>query len=158
MLFSETIFVLLLTMLIACLIAIYFLIQAREHKKKETTYRVDYKSFQNQYKKISNNDQYILDPHEAKLLRAILKSPNNSGIDVNQINELLHLTKLSKENQRQRRHIVLKELNLKLYLISGVRETIKRIPSEADKRVKYYSFVPETPEFDTIKQLVFNQI
>ncbi len=158
MLISETIFVLLLIIIISCLIAIYLLVKTREPKKKEQSYRVDYKNFKNQYKKITNTDQYVLDPHEAKILRAILESPNNSGIDVNKINELLHLTKLSKENQRQRRHIVIKELNLKLYLISGVRETITRIPSEADKRVKYYSFVSETPEFDTIKQLVFNQI
>jgi hypothetical protein len=56
---------------------------------------------------------------------------------------VLNLSKLSKENQRQRRHIILKELNLKLFLITGIRETIIRVSSDKDKRVKSYTFVPE---------------
>lgn len=153
--FSENVFVLLLTIITACLVSIYLLIQSR--KPKKPSYGITHNVYKNHYKKISNNNEYILDPHEAKLLKTIIESPNNTGIDVKTINELLHLTKLSKENQRQRRHIVLKELNLKLYLITGDRETIKRIPSEADKRVKYYNFESETLELDMIKNLLFNK-
>ena len=154
--FSETTSLVMFFVLIFCLIVIYTLINSKKTEEKEATYLVNHSSIRQKYKMARSGDQYILDPHEAKLLRAILNTPNHSGLDVKQINELLNLTKLSKENQRQRRHIILKELNLKLYLISGVRETITRVPSESDKRVKYYSFVPEVPDFDTIKNLALS--
>lgn len=153
MLLSDMLFLAMLFVLFVCLSIIYMLIKAKKTNEKEASYKVNNTVFRQKYKLKSTSDQYILDPHEAKLLRAILNTPNNTGLDVKQINELLHLTKLSKENQRQRRHIVFKELNLKLYLISGVRETITRVPSETDKRIKYYSFIDEVPEFDTIKKL-----
>ncbi len=157
MLLSEMLFLAMIFILFVCLAVIYRLIKAKKTVEKEAGYRVNNTVFRQKYKIKSTSDQYILDPHESKLLRAILDSPNNTGLDVKQINELLHLTKLSKENQRQRRHIVFKELNLKLYLISGVRETITRVPSESDKRIKYYSFIAEVPEFETIKKLALIQ-
>jgi hypothetical protein len=150
---TGILFLVMLLILLICLTVIYRLIQTKRTEEKEASYRVNNTEFRQKYKLKRTSDQYILDPHEAKLLRAILNTPNNTGLDVKQINELLHLSKLSKENQRQRRHIVFKELNLKLYLISGVRETITRVPSESDRRIKYYSFIDEVPEFDTIKKL-----
>jgi hypothetical protein len=74
---------------------------------------------------------------EIRLLQAILDQDSN-GLGIANLNSLLNLTKLSEENQRQRRHLFLKELNLKLFLIFGVREGITRIESETDKRVKLY--------------------
>ena len=71
-------------------------------------------------------------------------------------NEILNLNKLSKENQRQRRHIVIKEINLKLYLITGAREAIIRVSSETDRRVKYYNFIPNSVELSAIKELTLS--
>ena len=54
------------------------------------------------------------------------------------LNNLTNLTNLSPENQRQRRHLFLKELNLKLFLIFNIRESIIRYDDENDKRIKIY--------------------
>jgi len=54
------------------------------------------------------------------------------------LNSITNLTNLSAENQRQRRHLFLKELNIKLFLIFGIRESIVRLDSLEDKRVKNY--------------------
>lgn len=77
------------------------------------------------------------DDLEIRLLQAIIQQDIN-GLGVAHLNTLMNLTKLSEENQRQRRHLFLKELNLKLYLIYGVREGITRIESVSDKRIKMY--------------------
>jgi hypothetical protein len=102
----------------------------------------------------TNSNDFILDPHELKLLNALISAKPSSGIAVNEINALLNLSKLSKENQRQRRHIIVKELNLKLFLVSGLRESIIRVSSEIDKRVKYYTFDDETLDIELIKKIV----
>ena len=96
---TGILFLVMLLILIVCLAVIYRLIQTKRTEKKEASYRVNNADFRQKYKLKRTNSQYILDPHEAKLLRAILNSPNNTGLDVKQINELLHLSKLSKENQ-----------------------------------------------------------
>jgi hypothetical protein len=103
--------------------------------------------------KLSVN-KYRLDPHELKLIEFLSNQTGSNEVTVHDINELLNLTKLSKENQRQRRHIILKELNLKLFLITGIRETIIRVSSEKDRRIKSYVFVPEILEIDDLKELV----
>ena len=77
------------------------------------------------------------DDLEIRLLQAIIQQ-DNEGLGIAHLNTLLNLTKLSEENQRQRRHLFLKELNLKLYLIYGIREGITRIESVSDKRIKMY--------------------
>jgi hypothetical protein len=59
-------------------------------------------------------------------------------VDVKTLNLITNLTGLTAENQRQRRHLFLKELNLKLFLIFGTRESIVRLDSLEDKRVKKY--------------------
>lgn len=86
--------------------------------------------------KLKQGNRYF-DDLEIRLLQAILDQDSN-GLGIANLNSLLNLTKLSEENQRQRRHLFLKELNLKLFLIFGVREGITRIESETDKRVKLY--------------------
>lgn len=83
--------------------------------------------------------QNILDPLEEKLLMAIILPINSEGLSVDQLNELLNLSELKESNQRQRRHIIIKELNLKLYLITGLRESIIRTSKRSDKRIKYYT-------------------
>ncbi|MCX6194261.1 MAG: hypothetical protein NTX34_07245 [Cytophagales bacterium] len=72
---------------------------------------------------------------------------------VSDINELLNLNKLSKENQRQRRHIIFKELNLKLFLVLGVRESIVRVSSEMDKRIKYYTLDQKSLDVEKLKSI-----
>jgi hypothetical protein len=80
----------------------------------------------------------LFDPYEEKLLKAIFKIDSDLGLDINSVNEILNLNKFSKENQRQRRHITIKELNLKLFILTGQRESIIRVSSIYDKRIKYY--------------------
>jgi hypothetical protein len=91
------------------------------------------------------------DPIESKILIEIIDKSPSGGIMVNELNNFLNLNNLSSENQRQRRHIILKELNLKLYLITGLREVITRKSSISDKRIKYYII---ENEFDKILLIV----
>jgi hypothetical protein len=79
----------------------------------------------------------FFDTLEERVLSKILETSNN-GLHVKSLNELINLTNLSAENQRQRRHLFLKELNLKLFLMFGVRESIIRLDDSEDKRVKIY--------------------
>ncbi len=77
------------------------------------------------------------DPHEEKILEQLLIN-YEKGISVNQLNELLNLKGKSAENQRQRRHLVIKELNTKLFVLFNIRECIVRIPELFDSRKKQY--------------------
>jgi hypothetical protein len=86
--------------------------------------------------KIKVGNRYF-DELEIRLLQAIIQEEKD-GLGIAHLNKLMNLTKLSEENQRQRRHLFLKELNLKLFLIFGVREGITRIESQTDKRIKMY--------------------
>lgn len=72
---------------------------------------------------------------EVRVLSKLLVS---GCITVNDFNDIVKLSALSKENQRQRRHLFIKELNLKLYVINGCRENITRIDDQNDKRSKLY--------------------
>ena len=77
------------------------------------------------------------DPHEEKLLHQLLSNPAG-GISVKELNAILNLEGKSAENQRQRRHLVIKELNTKLFVLFNVRECIVRIPESFDSRKKQY--------------------
>jgi DNA-binding transcriptional MerR regulator len=85
---------------------------------------------------VKKNNRYF-DELEVRLLKAITSQEEN-GLDIARLNALLNLKKLSEENQRQRRHLFLKELNLKLYLLFGIREGITRVEFDTDKRMKRY--------------------
>ena len=153
---ADLTFVLLSLILLSCMLAIYLLIKTRPQDQKNTYYRVNDVSLKDRIKMKTAASNLILDPYESKIIIALLND-SNASIDVRELNEILNLTKLSKENQRQRRHIVLKELNLKLFLILGTRETITRISSESDRRVKYYTLIPEITDLKSIQDLVYNQ-
>jgi hypothetical protein len=80
---------------------------------------------------------HCFDILEVRVLSRII-NPNEPKLDVKSLNHLTNLTNLSPENQRQRRHLFLKELNLKLFLIFNIRESIIRYDDENDKRIKIY--------------------
>lgn len=153
---SMPAFALLLIIILLCVTVIYLLTKLGDSPKKtETTYNFSSPRIKNEYK-LSNPSKFMLDPHELKLLTALMEQPDSTGLTVADVNQLLHLSKLSKENQRQRRHIIFKELNLKLFLVSGIRESIVRVSSEIDKRVKYYTLNAESIDIDIIKNIVIS--
>ena len=80
---------------------------------------------------------HCFDTLEKRFLNKLLQQ-EELGVNVKTLNSIANLTQLSDENQRQRRHLFLKELNLKLFLIFGIRESIVRLDSSVDKRVKNY--------------------
>jgi hypothetical protein len=80
---------------------------------------------------------HCFDILEVRFLHKLLEQDGNE-VDVKILNSITNLNQLSAENQRQRRHLFLKELNLKLFLIFGIRESIVRLDSMEDKRVKNY--------------------
>jgi len=87
---------------------------------------------------IDNADiKHCFDTLENRFLNKLLQQ-EELGVNVKTLNSIANLTQLSDENQRQRRHLFLKELNLKLFLIFGIRESIVRLDSSVDKRVKNY--------------------
>lgn len=77
------------------------------------------------------------DPHEEKILLHLLTHVE-TGISVAELNQLLKVEGKSAENQRQRRHLVIKELNTKLFVLFNIRECIVRIPEAFDSRKKQY--------------------
>ena len=77
------------------------------------------------------------DPHEEKILQQLLANWE-TGISVEELNDLLNVRGKSAENQRQRRHLVMKELNTKLFVLFNIRECIVRIPEAFDSRKKQY--------------------
>jgi hypothetical protein len=85
---------------------------------------------------VTKSNKYF-DELEIRLLNTLIRQEEN-GLDVAQLNALLNLNKLSDENQRQRRHIILKEINLKLFLLFGIRDGIIRFEFDLDKRMKRY--------------------
>lgn len=97
-------------------------------------YRLD-NSYNIQQYRISKSWKF--DPHEEKLLLQLL-SNRYDGISVAQLNDLLNVQDKSAENQRQRRHLVIKELNTKLFVLFNIRECIIRIPDAFDLRKKQY--------------------
>jgi hypothetical protein len=139
--FYLTTVILLILILASCVFAVYLLLKSKEPPSISSNYKIFNKVFKNEYKESINKQ--ILDPHELKLIHFLSKNIKGVEITVNDINQLLNLGRLSTENQRQRRHIILRELNLKLYLMTGIRETIVRVASDKDKRIKSYIFHPE---------------
>ena len=88
-------------------------------------------------KHFKQDSNYCFDTLEVRFLHKLLEHEGNE-VDVKTLNLITNLTGLTAENQRQRRHLFLKELNLKLFLIFGTRESIVRLDSLEDKRVKKY--------------------
>lgn len=80
------------------------------------------------------------DPHEEKILLHLLTHVE-TGISVAELNQLLKVEGKSAENQRQRRHLVIKELNTKLFVLFNIRECIVRVPEEFDSRKKQYVII-----------------
>ena len=85
---------------------------------------------------------FSLDPLEIKFLHYIDKNEKNR-ISTNEFNDLFLLNNMSAINLRQRRHILIKELNIKLFVISNIRESIVRVASGVDKRKKIYCLSEE---------------
>ena len=85
-------------------------------------------------------------------VRFLIDLLDEKTITVTDLNNLLKINGKSFQNQRQRRHIFMKEINLKLGLIYGKNETIIRKESEEDKRVKVYAFFDgiDTSEIEKI--------
>lgn len=77
------------------------------------------------------------DTLEIRFLKRILTSESRL-LSVVEANEILRIERLSKENQRQRRHLFLKDLNMKLKMIYKIPECIERQSTELDRRSKYY--------------------
>lgn len=93
-----------------------------------------------------------LDELEKRFLSTLIEN-ENLRIDVSDLNRLLRLEKMTRENQRQRRHIFLKELNIKLSLHLQIRESIQRTSSELDGRVKLYT-LNQKINVDLVKNLL----
>lgn len=151
----EITFILLTLILLSSLMAIFLLIKTRPHKSKETYISINDSDLRNKIKSNKLGSNLVLDPYETKILTALLND-SYGLLDIKKVNEILNLNKLTRENQRQRRHIIIKELNLKLFLILGIRESITRVSSENDRRVKYYKLIPEITDLKSIECLIPN--
>jgi hypothetical protein len=90
------------------------------------------------------------DTLEFRFIRILLEA-NNNELTVKELNEILHLGKLSNENQRQRRHLFLKDLNVKLKMLYNVNDCIERKSSLDDRRVKTYHISSNAPKEDLKK-------
>lgn len=101
----------------------------------------------------SNNG---LDELEKRFLSVLIEN-ENLRIDVSDLNRILRLEKMTRENQRQRRHIFLKELNIKLSLHLQIRESIQRTSSELDGRVKLYT-LNQKINMEMVKKLLNDSI
>jgi hypothetical protein len=145
---TYTLIMILIISLSTSVLIIHYLIDIRKHSRLESSR--GHKNVYDEKNKegLTLKPENILDPLEEKLLFAIILPKNRKGLSVDQFNELLNLTDLTTSNQRQRRHIIVKELNLKLYLITGLRESIIRSSIDTDKRVKYY-----TLEFQNVEKI-----
>jgi hypothetical protein len=95
------------------------------------------------------------DTLEIRFLNRIIMN-KEEPISVNDTNEILRIERLSKENQRQRRHLFLKDLNIKLKMIYKVPECIERKPTEMDRRSKYYS-LNESITKESIEAMLTNE-
>lgn len=70
--------------------------------------------------------------------RFLIELIQKNKLSVAELNNILHINKLTSDNQRQRRHVFLKDLNLKLSIIFEIPEPIMRIENPKDKRAKIY--------------------
>jgi hypothetical protein len=96
------------------------------------------------------------DTIEIRFLKRILQN-DEKQLSVIEANEILRIEKLSKENQRQRRHLFLKDLNVKLKMIFKIPECIERISTEADRRSKYYCLHSQIKK-ETIEELLIEDV
>ncbi len=87
---------------------------------------------------LENGISLYFDILEIRFIKRLLDSENDE-LSVVETNEILRIEKLSKENQRQRRHLFLKELNMKLKMVFNINECIERQSTEFDRRSKTYS-------------------
>lgn len=103
-----------------------------------------------------NHDTQILLPYldtlEIRFLKRIL-SNEDKLLSVKEANEILRIERLTMENQRQRRHLFLKDLNVKLKMIYKIPECIERKSTELDRRSKYYCLHPKINR-ETIEKLI----
>jgi hypothetical protein len=145
---TYTLIMILIISISTSVLIIHYLIETRKHSSMESSSGNKSANIERSKEELTLKTENILDPLEEKLLLAIILPKNRKGLSVDQFNELLNLTELTTTNQRQRRHIIVKELNLKLYLITGLRESIIRTSIDTDKRVKYY-----TLEFQNVNKI-----
>lgn len=96
-----------------------------------------------------------LDTLEIRFVKRIL-SQEDKLLSVNEANEILRIERLSKENQRQRRHIFLKELNLKLKMIYQIPECIERKSTDLDRRSKFYCLHEQISK-ESIKEMLLDE-
>jgi len=104
---------------------------------KTSTKQHNVQEYRSDVKLEKQDMKHCFDISEVSFLNKLLEQDGNE-VDVKIVNSIINLTNLSSENQRKRRHLFLKELNLKLFLIFGIRESIVRLDSQEDKRVKKY--------------------
>ena len=96
-----------------------------------------------------------LDTLEIRFVKRILNQEDKL-LSVNEANEILRIERLSKENQRQRRHIFLKELNLKLKMIYQIPECIERKSTDLDRRSKFYCLHEQISK-ESIKEMLLDE-
>ncbi len=73
---------------------------------------------------IPKNSNPIFDTLEIRILERFISENSNKKISVEVANQILRYKNLSKENQRQRRYILIKELNLKLNILFQLSDCI----------------------------------
>jgi hypothetical protein len=114
-----------------------------------------YQDSENSFVKYESKAKAITKEYDTLELRILKKLTLdiNSEISTQDFNVLTNLTKLSKQSQRQRRHLYIKDLNLKLFIQFGERETITRKGNELDMRVKSYIINPNV-DFAMLQKLV----
>jgi hypothetical protein len=92
------------------------------------------------------------DTLELRFLNRMLQN-EEKVLSVLETNEILRIERLAKENQRQRRHIFLKDLNVKLKMIYNTPECIVRISTDNDRRSKFYG-LHESLSKESIEALI----
>lgn len=126
--------------------------RATDYPSLPKPFNTNFIAEENAHGHIQNQSQVLnncFDILEVRFLTKILLDPLNK-VDVQTLNSLANLTLLSAENQRQRRHLFLKELNLKLFLLYGLRESIIRVDDINDKRIKNYT-LSDRIDFDKVR-------
>ncbi len=149
----ETIFALMVTFFVLLLLVARPFIKGA-YSAKFSTETARHVTERSAYLKMpAKTKNWKFDPHEEKLLHQLLANPVG-GISVKELNAILNLEGKSAENQRQRRHLVIKELNTKLFVLFNVRECIVRIPESFDSRKKQYVILIDEEIIKELSRLV----
>lgn len=149
----ETIFALMVTFFVLLLLVARPFIKGA-YSAKLSTETARHVTERSAYLKMpAKTKNWKFDPHEEKLLHQLLSNPVG-GISVKELNAILNLEGKSAENQRQRRHLVIKELNTKLFVLFNVRECIVRIPESFDSRKKQYVILIDEEIIKELSRLV----